>query len=137
HYLTLATNVETFLATLHQRTNTATIEDRQRVLRLLVKDVLIGPDNVTIRHRIPTHHHAGPSGSHEPASDTEGDHPAGYPLCWGRNHTALRHALRGGCEPHPCLDHPGLEPAGDHSSAREHPQRREEVVMVDGVEGVP
>src|SRR5262249_43097145 len=87
HYLTLATNVEEFLATLHHHADTATIEDRQRVLRLLVKDVLIGSDNVTIRHRIPTHHRAGTSGSHEPANDTEGDHPSGYPLCWGRNLT--------------------------------------------------
>jgi site-specific DNA recombinase len=85
HYLTLATNVETFLANLHHRTNTATIEDRQRVLRLLVKDVLIGPDNVTIRHRIPTHHAATSGGDKPTPDDTEGDHPAGYRLCWGRS----------------------------------------------------
>ena len=30
-----------------------TVEERQRVLRLLVKDVLIGPEKITIRHRIP------------------------------------------------------------------------------------
>ena len=28
-------------------------DERQRVLRLLVKDILIGPDKITIRHRIP------------------------------------------------------------------------------------
>src|SRR6266511_718874 len=50
------------------------------------------------------------------------------------DHTALRHALRGGREPHPGLDHPGLQPAGGHPSRREHPQRREKTIMIDGVE---
>ena len=31
----------------------ASTDDRRRVLRLLVKDVLIGPEKITIRHRIP------------------------------------------------------------------------------------
>jgi chromosome segregation ATPase len=37
HYLTLATDVQAFLATLHHRADTAAVEDRQRVLRLVVK----------------------------------------------------------------------------------------------------
>ena len=36
-------------------------EDRQRVLRLLVKDVLIGPEKITIRHRIPAREPAPPA----------------------------------------------------------------------------
>jgi site-specific DNA recombinase len=91
HYLTLATDVHTFLTTLQQRADTATVEDRQRVLRLVVKDVLIGPENITVRHRIPVVHHDGRGGAHETdATDTEGDHPASYPLRWGRAVTALR-----------------------------------------------
>jgi len=86
HYLTLATDVQAFLTTLQQRADTATIEDRQRVLRLVVKDVLVSSENVTVRHRIPIVHHATRGGAHETdATDTEGDHPAGYPLRWGRN----------------------------------------------------
>jgi site-specific DNA recombinase len=86
HYLTLATDVQTFLTTLHHRADTATVEDRQRVLRLVVKDVLIGPDNITVRHRIPVVHRT----AHEPeTTDTEGDHRASYPLRWGRNDPAL------------------------------------------------
>jgi site-specific DNA recombinase len=85
HYLTLATDVQAFLATLHHRADTATVEDRQRVLRLVVKDVLIGPENITVRHRIPVVHHPARGDAHESdATDTEGDHPAGYPLRWGR-----------------------------------------------------
>src|SRR6516162_4980261 len=52
-YLKLADEIEGFLARLHASTATATVEDRQRELRLLVKDVLIGPEKITIRHRIP------------------------------------------------------------------------------------
>ena len=52
-YLKLAGDLEGFLAQLRGNAATATVEDRQRVLRLLVKDVLIGPEKITIRHRIP------------------------------------------------------------------------------------
>lgn len=53
-YLKLATNLEDFLAKLHSSTATATVSERQRILRLLVKDVLIGPERILIRHAIPT-----------------------------------------------------------------------------------
>src|SRR5690348_3206781 len=49
HYLALATDVQAFLTTLHHRADIATTTDRQRVLRLVVKDVLIGPENITVR----------------------------------------------------------------------------------------
>ncbi len=81
-YLKLADDLEGFLARLHHRTTDAGIEERQRVLRLLVKDVIVGPEKITIRHRIPApgstnrHPHDSPS--------TEGEQPAGYPLRWGR-----------------------------------------------------
>ncbi|MGH3305171.1 MAG: hypothetical protein ACRDOK_26585 [Streptosporangiaceae bacterium] len=45
-------NLEDFLAQLQGSAATATIEDRQQVLRLLVKDVLTGPGKITIRHCI-------------------------------------------------------------------------------------
>ena len=51
-YLKLAENLEGFLARL--RDNAATVAEQQRVLRLLVKDVLIGPERIVIRHCIPT-----------------------------------------------------------------------------------
>jgi hypothetical protein len=52
-YLTLAADLEGFLTQLHTNAETSTTVERQRVLRLLVKDVLIGPEKITIRHRIP------------------------------------------------------------------------------------
>ena len=51
-YLKLAAGLEGFLAQLGGSAATARTEDRRRVLRLLVKDVLIGPEKITIRHRI-------------------------------------------------------------------------------------
>ena len=63
-YLKLADDLEGFLARLRGSTATATTEDRRRVLRLLVKDVLIGPEKITIRHRIPVREPAGRDGGH-------------------------------------------------------------------------
>ena len=83
-YLTLAGDLEGFLAQLRGNANTATVEDRQRVLRLLVKDVLIGPEKITIRHRIPARPGGPGARQHEPGPDTEGDHRRDYPLRWGR-----------------------------------------------------
>ena len=53
-YLQLATGLEDFLAQLRTNADTTTTPDQQRVLRLLVKDVLIGPERILIRHSIPT-----------------------------------------------------------------------------------
>ena len=83
-YLTLADDLEGFLAQLRGNAATATVEDRQRVLRLLVKDVLVGPEKITIRHRIPTCGSSPGGRHHEPDTDTEGDHRPGYLLRWGR-----------------------------------------------------
>ena len=113
-YLSLATDVEAFLAELNNRTDSADIDERQRVLRLVVKDVLIGPDNVTIRHRIPTRPRAT-SGTHEPGStDTEGDHSPSYPLRWGRDQSPDVQRV-------PAPDRPGM---GQPSARGAGPVRR-------------
>jgi len=56
-YLKLAEDLETFLARLRDQADTATIEDRQRVLRNVVKEVLVGPERVIVRHCIPIRDH--------------------------------------------------------------------------------
>jgi len=83
-YLKLADDLEGFLAQLRDTAETAGVEQRQRVLRLLVKDVLIGPEKITIRHRIPTRERTTSSGQHLEGTDTEGDQHASCPLRWGR-----------------------------------------------------
>ncbi len=84
-YLKLADDLEGFLAQLRGNAATATVEDRQRVLRLLVKDILIGPEKITIRHRIPARPGSPAARQHDPGPDTEGDHRRDYLLRWGRD----------------------------------------------------
>jgi len=60
-YLALAENLESFLARLCDSAENAPIEDRQRILRLIVRDVLVGPDQVVIRHSIPTSRQPDPT----------------------------------------------------------------------------
>jgi site-specific DNA recombinase len=84
-YLKLADDLEGFLAQLRGNAATATVEDRQRVLRLLVTDILIGPEKITIRHRIPARPGSSGARQRDPAPDTEGDHRRDYLLRWGRD----------------------------------------------------
>lgn len=82
-YLKLADDLEGFLAQLRDKADTALVEERQRVLRLLVKDVLIGPEKITIRHRIPIRERTATSARPHPGDpDTEGDPSPSYPLRW-------------------------------------------------------
>jgi site-specific DNA recombinase len=64
-YLKLAGDLEAFLTRLHGSATTASTDDRRRVLRLLVKDVLIGPEKITIRHRIPVREPPSGGGHHD------------------------------------------------------------------------
>jgi site-specific DNA recombinase len=83
-YLKLANDLEGFLAQLHASAETAPATERRRVLRVLVKDVLIGPEKITIRHRIPTRADGVGTSRHDTEPDTEGDHRAGCQVRWGR-----------------------------------------------------
>jgi site-specific DNA recombinase len=89
-YLKLADDLEGFLTQLRASTSGASVPERQRVLRLLVKDVLVGPAKITIRHRIPIRERTSHSNQEHPAPDTEGDQSASCPLRWGRDNTPLR-----------------------------------------------
>ena len=81
-YLRLAGDLEGFLTRLRGNAATATVEDRQRVLRAVVQDVLVGPEKITIRHRIPVREPASGGGHHD--TDTEGDMRESSLLRWGR-----------------------------------------------------
>ena len=111
-YLTLADDLEGFLAQLRGNATTATVEDRQKVLRLLVKDVLIGPGKITIRHRIPARPGGPGARQRDPGPDTEGDHHRDYLLRWGRDHAALRGTAERVPEL-PVLQVPGPQHAAD------------------------
>ena len=52
-YLRLAETLNTFLTRLRSSAGALDISERQRVMRLLVKEVLVGDDKIIIRHCIP------------------------------------------------------------------------------------
>jgi site-specific DNA recombinase len=94
-YLKLAEGLEGFLVRLRQNAATASTEDRQRVLRALVQDILIGPEKLTIRHRIPAREPPSGSGHHD-TDDTEGDMRNSSLLRWGRDFSAaIEHCVAG------------------------------------------
>ena len=82
-FLRLAENLTAFLARLRGAADTLSITERQRIVRLVVKDVLIGNDTITIRHSISVPQQAPPQGGNLPPSGTEGRN---YLLCKGRGH---------------------------------------------------
>ncbi len=51
--LKLTENTENFLLKLRKSSDTITVTERQKILRLLVKDILIDDDTIRIRHSIP------------------------------------------------------------------------------------
>ncbi len=67
-YLRLADTLEDFLSRLRTGAETLSVTERQKVLRLLVKEILIDRETITLRHSIPvtaTGPVAGPSGGAE------------------------------------------------------------------------
>ena len=78
-FLRLAETLTAFLARLRSAAETLSVIERQKIVRLLVKDVLVGEDTITIRHNIPI-----PSGSPQNGGS---DDPNGqnYLLCKRRS----------------------------------------------------
>ena len=57
----LTENLESFLSRLEERAQTLSVEERQKVLRLVVKEVQIDGDRIVIKHSIaPTDRESGP-----------------------------------------------------------------------------
>ena len=51
--LQLTENLEELMKRLHQSVNSLNLTDRQKVLRLVVKEILVSPMGITIKHSIP------------------------------------------------------------------------------------
>jgi site-specific DNA recombinase len=64
-YLRLAETVTGFLARLREAAKTLEVAERQRIVRLLVKEILVDDDAIVIRHSIPA-----PTESTEPSGPT-------------------------------------------------------------------
>src|SRR5512134_3761185 len=52
-YLRLAETISAFLTRLRTSADSLDVQDRQRIVRLVVKEILVGDDAITIRHAIP------------------------------------------------------------------------------------
>ena len=122
-YLKLADDLEGFLATLRKSAVTATVEDRQRVLRLLVKEVLVGPGKIVIRHSIPARGDTPAPATVSTDSDDDAEPAPGSHLRW-RSHQPVaaerRVARAGGGRRgplqdlrHACRGHQARFPGGD------------------------
>ena len=85
-FLRLAETLTAFLARLRSAAETLSVIERQRIVRLLVKEVLVGEDTITIRHSIPI-----PSGPPQNGGSGDSNGP-NYLLCKGR---AYRHSIAG------------------------------------------
>jgi site-specific DNA recombinase len=79
-FLRLAETLTAFLARLRGAADTLSITERQRIVRLVVKDVLIGDDTITIRHSIPVPQQSPTQGGNLPPSRPDGQN---YLLCKG------------------------------------------------------
>ena len=68
-YLQLAETLTTFRSNLRMRADTIAVRERQQILRLVVKEILVGSNTVTLRHSIPLPpSRSGPGGSLPPTS---------------------------------------------------------------------
>src|SRR3984893_368197 len=138
-YLRLAETLSAFLARLRSSAETLDIIERQRVVRVLVKEILVSDDKIVIRHSIPLP--TGRSGSHDPlpiggySSSASGksyllrsgsDNPALRRSCCARHDTAVLHL------------HRSLQPALDVEqhppTVRMMPDRLEQPLPIDAVE---
>ena len=101
-FLRLAETLTVFLTRLRSAAQTLSVIERQKIVRLLIKDILVGEDTITIRHSIPIPSGAPKNGGWE-SPDSQN-----YLLCKGRERTALRRSLIHRTY-QPVLHHSGLQ----------------------------
>jgi len=102
-FLRLAETLTAFLARLRSNAETLDVAERQRIVRLVVKEVLVGENDITIRHSIPIPSGPSSNGGSTPAGDPN------YLLCKGSDNRPLRSThLR--VLPFAFLQHSGLQP---------------------------
>jgi site-specific DNA recombinase len=86
-FLRLAETLTAFLTRLRSAAESLSVIERQKIVRLLVKEILVGEDSITIRHSIPIPSAPPQNGGFEALNGHN------YLLCKGRDHPALRNSL--------------------------------------------
>jgi len=96
-YLRLAETLSCFLARLRTSADTLDIQERQRIVRLVIKEILIGDETIVIRHSIPLSS-MPPNGNDAQSAPSTPAAPAdpNYLLRSGRHDAALWRAARAG-----------------------------------------
>jgi site-specific DNA recombinase len=90
-YLQLAETLATFRSRLRARAETLDIRERQQILRLLVKEILVDAETITIRHSIAIPSGPGPNSASNPSSGAAGGAPpSGYLLRSGSNQSVAQ-----------------------------------------------
>ena len=98
-YLQLAESLAAFRSKLRVRAEVLDIAVRQQILRLLVKEVLVGSDTITLRHSIPIPQSGpGSNGSPTPSSGVTQSRPSlGYPLRSGSHQSPVSQSVSALC----------------------------------------
>ena len=89
-YLQLVHNIDDFLARIRKSAESLDVLERQKILRLIAKEILVGPDTVTIKHSIQPPISPSPplTSNRSPVSSNN----ASYLLCGRSNYRPLRRA---------------------------------------------
>ena len=136
-YLRLAETLSAFLARLHEAADTLDILERQRIVRLVVKEVLVDDDTIVIRHSIPVSSGPPPRGSSPLSRSNDRGNERSYLLRSGSKHPTLRGAEDGPADP-PVLQHTRLEPlvnrSAQHAVAYPPVQKATEMTVVQDIE---
>jgi site-specific DNA recombinase len=90
-FLRLAETLTAFLARLRSNAETLDVAERQRIVRLVVKEVLVGENDIMIRHSIPI-----PSGSPSNGGSPSAGDP-NYLLCKGRDQPSVSQSVSALC----------------------------------------
>jgi len=84
-FIRLAYNIEDFLSRLRKTAKTLSVPERQKILRLVVKEILVDPDKIKIRHSIPV------TRSYPSPGSSGGQKSKSYPL---RSWSPVTHAVQ-------------------------------------------
>ena len=114
-YVRLAETLSDFRDKLRSRADTLEVLERHKILRLVVKEILVGSNEIRIRHSVPVPGSGpGPSGTGTPkptsGSPQNGPESGSYLLRTGSHDRPLRGANQGFFQ-YPFVHHPGLQPA--------------------------
>src|SRR5262249_25670804 len=95
-YLRLAETLSAFLSRLRSTAKTLDITERQRIVRLLIKEVIVSEDAITIRHSVPIT--SPPRDDESPKSGrSEASKSQGYLLRSGRHQPNSRESVHALC----------------------------------------